>query len=127
MRDDEQVWADLAELRELGVRIAIDDFGTGYSSLGYLRRRPIDVLKIDKTFIDDMVGSEQQLALVAGIINLAGTLNLTVVAEGIEDGTHRHLLAQLGCPLGQGYYYSEPLDPTEALAWLGDPLPLAAA
>ena len=127
MGDDEKIWADLAELRELGVRIAIDDFGTGYSSLGYLRRRPIDVLKIDKTFIDDMVGSEQQLALVAGIINLAGTLNLTVVAEGIEDGTHRHLLAQLGCPLGQGYYYSEPLDPTEALAWLGDPLPLAAA
>jgi len=127
MGDDEQIWADLATLQELGVRIAIDDFGTGYSSLGYLRQRPIDILKIDKTFIDDMVGSEQQLALVAGIISLARTLNLTVVAEGIEEATHRVILAQLGCPLGQGYYYSPPLDATEALAWLRDPLPLAAA
>ncbi|MEU7908387.1 EAL domain-containing protein [Actinoplanes sp. NPDC049118] len=127
MGDDEQIWADLAVLQELGVRIAIDDFGTGYSSLSYLRQRPIDVLKIDKTFIDDMVGSAQQLALVAGIVSLAQTLNLTVVAEGIEDATHRQMLAQLGCPLGQGYYYSAPLDPTAALAWLRDPLPLAAA
>jgi diguanylate cyclase (GGDEF)-like protein/PAS domain S-box-containing protein len=127
MGDDEQIWADLAGLRELGVRIAIDDFGTGYSSLGYLRRRPIDVLKIDKTFIDDMMGSQQQLALVTGIVSLAQTLNLTVVAEGIEEGTHRDVLARLGCPLGQGYYFSEPLDPTEALAWLRNPLPLAAA
>ena len=127
MGDDEQIWADLAVLQELGVRIAIDDFGTGYSSLGYLRQRPIDVLKIDKTFIDDMVGSEQQLALVAGIVSLARTLNLTVVAEGIEDATHRLILAQLGCPLGQGYYYSAPLDATEALAWLRNPLPLAVA
>ncbi|GAA3343322.1 hypothetical protein GCM10020358_41980 [Amorphoplanes nipponensis] len=127
MGDDEQIWADLAVLQELGVRIAIDDFGTGYSSLGYLRQRPIDVLKIDKTFIDDMVGSEQQLALVAGIVSLARTLNLVVVAEGIEDATHRLILAQLGCPLGQGYYYSAPLDATEALAWLRDPQPLAVA
>ena len=126
MGDDEQIWADLAVLQELGVRIAIDDFGTGYSSLGYLRQRPIDVVKIDKSFIDDMVGSEQQLALVAGIIGLARTLNLTVVAEGIEDATHRLLLARLGCPLGQGYYFSQPLDATEALAWLRSPLPLAA-
>jgi len=126
MGDDEQIWADLAALQECGVRIAIDDFGTGYSSLSYLRQRPIDVLKIDKTFIDDMIGSEQQLALVAGIVSLAQTLNLTVVAEGIEDATHRQMLADLGCPLGQGYYYSAPLDPTEALAWLRNPLPLAA-
>jgi EAL domain-containing protein (putative c-di-GMP-specific phosphodiesterase class I) len=126
MGDDEQIWSDLATLQSTGVRIAIDDFGTGYSSLGYLRQRPIDVLKIDKTFIDDMVGSEQQLALVAGIISLARTLNLAVVAEGIEDATHRAVLAQLGCPLGQGYYYSAPLDPTEALAWLRNTLPLAA-
>ncbi|MET8150992.1 putative bifunctional diguanylate cyclase/phosphodiesterase [Actinoplanes sp. NPDC049668] len=127
MGDDEQIWADLAVLQDLGVRIAIDDFGTGYSSLSYLRQRPIDVLKIDKTFIDDMIGSAQQHALVAGIVSLAQTLNLTVVAEGIEDATHRQMLAQLGCPLGQGYYYSAPLDPTEALAWLRAPMPLAAA
>ncbi|MGA5305834.1 putative bifunctional diguanylate cyclase/phosphodiesterase [Nucisporomicrobium flavum] len=126
MGDDERIWSDLAVLREMGVRIAIDDFGTGYSSLGYLRQRPIDVLKIDKMFIDDMVGDEQQFALVRGIVSLAQTLNLTVVAEGIEDATHRRMLAQLGCPLGQGYYYSSPLDPTEALTWLRNPQPIAA-
>ncbi|MEV8506397.1 EAL domain-containing protein [Actinoplanes sp. NPDC051475] len=124
--DDEQIWSDLEILRDLGVRIAIDDFGTGYSSLGYLRQRPIDVLKIDKMFIDDMVNNDQQFALVRGILSLAQTLNLTVVAEGIEDATHREILAQLGCPLGQGYYYSSPLDATEALSWLRNPQPIAA-
>ncbi|GAB1693725.1 EAL domain-containing protein [Krasilnikovia sp. M28-CT-15] len=126
MRDDEEIWADLAVLQDLGVRIAIDDFGTGYSSLGYLRQRPIDVLKIDKTFIDDMVGSEQQLALVSGIVSLAQTLNLTVVAEGIEDASHRDILQRLGCPLGQGYYFSSPVGPTEALSWLTDSRAVAA-
>jgi EAL domain-containing protein (putative c-di-GMP-specific phosphodiesterase class I) len=121
MRDDEQVWADLTELQELGVRIAIDDFGTGYSSLGYLRQRPIDVVKIDKTFIDDIVDSQQQLGLVTGIVSLAQNLNLTVVAEGIEDGTHRDLLVRIGCPLGQGYYYSQPIGATEAVSWLAAP------
>ncbi len=126
MRDDEQIWTDLATLRELGIRIAIDDFGTGYSSLGYLRQRPIDVLKIDKTFIDDMVDSPQQLALVSGIVSLAQTLNLTVVAEGIETIDHRDLLARLGCPLGQGYLFSRPVSATEALTWMKNPQAIAA-
>jgi diguanylate cyclase (GGDEF)-like protein/PAS domain S-box-containing protein len=125
MRDDEQIWSDLAELRDLGIRIAIDDFGTGYSSLGYLRQRPIDVLKIDKSFIDDMVDSPQQLALVSGIVTLAQTLNLTVVAEGIESVRHRDMLAELGCPLGQGYLFSRPVSATEALTWMKDPLAIA--
>ncbi|MFI5491296.1 putative bifunctional diguanylate cyclase/phosphodiesterase [Actinoplanes sp. NPDC051859] len=127
MGDDEQIWSDLAILRDLGVRIAIDDFGTGYSSLGYLRQRPIDVLKIDKMFIDDMVNDDQQFGLVRGIVSLAHTLNLTVVAEGIEDATHREILAQLGCPLGQGYFFSSPLDATEALNWLRAPQASIAA
>jgi diguanylate cyclase (GGDEF)-like protein/PAS domain S-box-containing protein len=126
MRDDEQIWTDLATLQALGIRIAIDDFGTGYSSLGYLRQRPIDVLKIDKTFIDDMVDSPQQLALVTGIVSLAQTLNLTVVAEGIETIEHRDLLARLGCPLGQGYLFSRPVTATEALTWMTNPAALAA-
>ena len=126
MGDEEQIWADLAILREMGVRIAIDDFGTGYSSLGYLRQRPIDVLKIDKTFIDDMVDDAQQRALVSGIISLAQTLDLTVVAEGIETTRHRDMLARLGCPLGQGYLFAAPMDSTEALTWMTDPLPVAA-
>jgi len=118
--EHETVWRDLAALREHGVRVAIDDFGTGYSSLGYLRRRPIDVVKIDKMFIDDMVESEQQLALVTGIVSLAQSLGLTVIAEGIESAVHRDLLARLGCPLGQGYLWSAPVDGTEALAQMAN-------
>ncbi|WP_436527213.1 EAL domain-containing protein [Actinoplanes sp. HUAS TT8] len=116
MKDDEQrIWADLGVLREMGIRIAIDDFGTGYSSLGYLRQHPIDIVKIDKTFIDDMVDSPQ---LVGGIVSLARSLQLVVVAEGIEDMAHRDLLIRMGCPLGQGFLFSSPLGPTEVLAWM---------
>jgi len=124
--DHEAIWSDLAVLREHGVRIAIDDFGTGYSSLGYLRHRPIDVVKIDKLFIDDMVDIPQQRALVGGIVSLARSLGLTVVAEGIETRLHRDLLVGLGCTLGQGYHYSSPVDATEALSQLTavHPLPV---
>jgi diguanylate cyclase (GGDEF)-like protein/PAS domain S-box-containing protein len=122
MGDDEQIWADLAELQRSGVRIAIDDFGTGYSSLGYLRQRPIDVLKIDKTFIDEIVDDPQQVTLVSGIVGLAQSLNLTVVAEGIESARHRDVLIGLGCPLGQGYLYSSPVAAAEALALMAQPV-----
>jgi EAL domain-containing protein (putative c-di-GMP-specific phosphodiesterase class I) len=124
--DHEAIWSDLAVLREHGVRIAIDDFGTGYSSLGYLRHRPIDVVKIDKLFIDDMVDLPQQRALVGGIVSLARSLGLTVVAEGIETRLHRDLLVSLGCTLGQGYHYSSPVEATEALSQLTavHPLPV---
>ncbi|GGM99903.1 diguanylate cyclase (GGDEF)-like protein/PAS domain S-box-containing protein [Actinoplanes campanulatus] len=118
VKDDERIWTDLGALREMGIRIAIDDFGTGYSSLGYLRQRPIDIIKIDKTFIDDMVSSPQPMALVSGIVSLAQSLGLTVIAEGIESPTHREVLVRLGCPLGQGFLFSSPLGPTEVLAWL---------
>ncbi|GLY94913.1 hypothetical protein Acsp02_21680 [Actinoplanes sp. NBRC 103695] len=121
MGDDEEIWADLAVLQELGVRIAIDDFGTGYSSLGYLRQRPIDVVKIDKTFIDDITHDPQQRTLVGGIVSLAHSLNLTVIAEGIETEAHQAVLIELGCPLGQGYLYSSPVGPNEALTWMTRP------
>jgi EAL domain-containing protein (putative c-di-GMP-specific phosphodiesterase class I) len=124
--DHERIWSDLAVLRDFGIRVAIDDFGTGYSSLGYLRQRPIDVVKIDKTFIDDMVDSPQQLALVSGIVSLAQSQGLTVIAEGIENPMHRDLLARIGCPLGQGYLYSSPVDGTEALSQMTNRQPLAA-
>jgi diguanylate cyclase (GGDEF)-like protein len=115
LRDAEKVWADLRELRELGVRIAIDDFGTGYSSLSYLRQMPVDVLKIDKSFIDDILSSEEQMALVEAIISLARTLKLAVVAEGIENAAHRRQLIQMGCPYGQGYLFSEPVSAAEVM------------
>ena len=124
LRDADQVWADLRELRELGVRIAIDDFGTGYSSLSYLREMPVDVLKIDKSFIDDVVGSEQQRALVDGIVTLARNLDLAVVAEGIEDDRQWAALAAMGCPYGQGYHFSEPVGPAQIVARRPDPASL---
>jgi diguanylate cyclase (GGDEF)-like protein/PAS domain S-box-containing protein len=125
LRDAEKVWADLRELRELGVRIAIDDFGTGYSSLSYLRQMPVDVLKIDKSFIDDILRSDEQLALVEAILSLARTLKLAVVAEGIEDPAHRLKLMQLGCPYGQGFLFSKPVSAAE-IAHLMAPLALVS-
>jgi diguanylate cyclase (GGDEF)-like protein/PAS domain S-box-containing protein len=119
LRDAEKVWADLRELRELGIRIAIDDFGTGYSSLSYLRQMPVDVLKIDKSFIDDILDSDEQLALVEAIVSLARTLKLAVIAEGIENPAHRRALMQMNCPYGQGYLFSRPIpadDVTHLLA-----------
>jgi EAL domain-containing protein (putative c-di-GMP-specific phosphodiesterase class I) len=118
LRDADKVWADLQVLRELGVRIAIDDFGTGYSSLSYLRQMPVDVLKIDKSFIDDILRSEEQTALVEAIISLARTLKLAVVAEGIENAAHRRQLIQMGCPYGQGYLFSKPVSASEVMHWL---------
>ena len=118
LHDADQVWADLRELREMGVRIAIDDFGTGYSSLSYLSQMPVDVLKIDKSFIDDILHSNQQMALVETIVSLARTLDLAVVAEGIELDGHRQALVGMGCPYGQGYLFSKPVTPDEFHVWL---------
>ncbi|SNY45559.1 putative bifunctional diguanylate cyclase/phosphodiesterase [Paractinoplanes atraurantiacus] len=113
LRDADQVANDLHTLRALGVRIAIDDFGTGYSSLSYLRQMPVDVLKVDKSFIDDILGSEQQRALVDAIVTLARNLDLAVVAEGIEDAGQRAALVEMDCPYGQGYHFSKPVWPDE--------------
>ncbi|MFI5892237.1 putative bifunctional diguanylate cyclase/phosphodiesterase [Actinoplanes sp. NPDC051513] len=115
LRDADQVWADLRVLRAMGVRIAIDDFGTGSSSLSYLRQMPVDVLKLDKSFIDDILSSEQQHTMVDAIVTLARNLDLAVVAEGIEDAGQRAALARMGCPYGQGYLFSKPVRPAEIL------------
>ncbi|MFF4255055.1 aminotransferase class I/II-fold pyridoxal phosphate-dependent enzyme [Streptomyces sp. NPDC001663] len=109
LRRDTQIQAVLRSLKELGVHIAVDDFGTGFSSLRYLRDFPIDVLKIDKTFIDDITRDAQQVALVEGIVRIADTLGLQVIAEGIEDAAQRDLLAGMGCRFGQGYLFAKPM------------------
>jgi diguanylate cyclase (GGDEF)-like protein len=118
LREDDQIWTDLAGLRDLGVRVAIDDFGTGYSSLSYLRHVPVDVVKIDKSFIATMSSSPQQRALVAGIVLITDNLGLKVVAEGIENAVDRDLLNSMGCPYGQGFLFSEPLTLEDTLGWL---------
>jgi diguanylate cyclase (GGDEF)-like protein len=116
--DDEQIHGDLAALRSAGVRVSIDDFGTGYSSLSYLHRVPVDALKLDKSFVDTIGTSRRQYDLVRGIVQLARTLDLDVVAEGIETAAHRQRLVDLGCGFGQGYLFTRPLPYAEALAWL---------
>ncbi|MFV2020375.1 putative bifunctional diguanylate cyclase/phosphodiesterase [Micromonospora sp. LOL_023] len=126
LESDDHIWSDLAQLRELGLRMAIDDFGTGFSSLSYLRQLPIDVVKIDRSFTAEMAFSTRQRSLVDGIIRLAHTLGLAVVAEGIETVADRNLLGDLGCGFGQGYLFSRPLAQRDATAWLAGGQPVGS-
>jgi diguanylate cyclase (GGDEF)-like protein len=103
----------LASLKALGIKVAIDDFGTGYSSLAYLRRLPVDVLKLDKSFVDDVADDAEAAALTSGIIRLADSLPVTFIAEGIETSTQRSALISMGCPLGQGFHFARPMPATE--------------
>jgi diguanylate cyclase (GGDEF)-like protein/PAS domain S-box-containing protein len=108
MHNTENMLVKLNQLNKLGVRIAIDDFGTGYSSLSYLHRFPIDIVKIDSSFIERLGGPEDGAALARAIILLGDTLGLEVVAEGIEFENQQRELIELGCVAGQGYYYAKP-------------------
>jgi len=98
------------EVKAMGIKIALDDFGTGYSSLNYLRNIPLDILKIDKCFIDEITTSKVLSEIVDSIINMAHALDITVVAEGVEDYNQYELLRNKGCDLIQGYYFSKPLE-----------------
>jgi EAL domain-containing protein (putative c-di-GMP-specific phosphodiesterase class I) len=115
LRRDERLHADLAELRTIGVKLAIDDFGTGYSSLSYLRDLPMDVVKMDRSFVEGIADSDQRLALAEGIVQIARTLNLEVVAEGIESEVQRDLLSSMGCHYGQGYLLAMPMPAKQAV------------
>ena len=105
------------ELRERGCKIALDDFGTGYSSLGYLHRFTIDAIKIDRSFVSGLHDSDKSAELVNAIIHLAQIFHLGTVAEGIEREDDIALLLNMGCKLGQGYFFSKPLPIPEALAF----------
>ena len=127
LRRDDRLHSDLAELKDIGVKLAIDDFGTGYSSLSYLRELPIDVVKMDKSFVDGIAESEQRLALAEGIVQIARTLRLEVVAEGIESEIQRDLLRAMGCHYGQGYLLAMPMPPNEAEELARNGFPTAAS
>ena len=109
MQDMELSIQRLAELKELGIKLAVDDFGTGYSSLNYIRRFPVDILKVDKSFVDGVNEGGEESALTAAIIELAGILKLRPVAEGIERADQLEKLLDLKCDLGQGFYFAKPL------------------
>jgi len=108
MHNTESMLAKLNQLKKLGVRVAIDDFGTGYSSLAYLHRFPIDIVKIDRSFIERLGGVDDGAVLARAIITLGDTMGLEVVAEGIELESQRRELIELGCVAGQGYLYARP-------------------
>jgi diguanylate cyclase (GGDEF)-like protein/PAS domain S-box-containing protein len=109
MRDTEKSIATLQRLKESGVTIAVDDFGTGYSSLSYLRRLPLDVLKIDRSFVQGIGQNAEDDAIVRAVISLAQSLGLSVTAEGIETAEQASLLREWSCQTGQGYLFSRPL------------------
>jgi diguanylate cyclase (GGDEF)-like protein/PAS domain S-box-containing protein len=118
--DREAIGQQLKLLRELGLRIAVDDFGTGYSALSHLKQFPIDIIKIDKCFIDDLHGDDQNPSLVQAIIDLAEGLQLDVIAEGIEHQQQADQLTRMHSPLGQGYLFSRPISPAAVFQIMRD-------
>jgi diguanylate cyclase (GGDEF)-like protein/PAS domain S-box-containing protein len=109
----------LAELRELGLRIAIDDFGTGYSSLNYVHRLPIDMLKIDRSFVDNVDSELRNMQIVHAIVSLGRSLDLVTVAEGVETAEQVAVLRRMGCHIGQGFRFGRPLSAAEIGRMLG--------
>lgn len=107
----------LAQIRKLGVRVALDDFGTGYSSLSYLKDWPVDEVKVDRSFVQHLVADNRGRAIVGATIDLAHSLGLEVVAEGVENAAILQLLAEMGSDRAQGYYIARPLPPSQVMAW----------
>lgn len=116
--DGPQVLELLGTLTDMGVSIAVDDFGVGYSSLALLRRLPLDCLKVDKSFVDEMVSSHQDSTIVEAVLRMSHGLGLRTVAEGVEAEDQRDALRKLGCQCAQGYLFSRPLPANELEAWL---------
>jgi EAL domain-containing protein (putative c-di-GMP-specific phosphodiesterase class I) len=113
MQDVDAAIETLQALRGLGVRVAIDDFGTGYSSLSYLKRLPVDIIKIDRSFVEQVDTDSGDVALVDAVVGLGQALNMQTVAEGVETDGQWLKLRQIGCDHGQGYLFGRPADPAE--------------
>ncbi|NDP41024.1 MAG: PAS domain S-box protein [Rhodoferax sp.] len=120
LEDMDAVQTIIADCHRLGVNFSLDDFGTGYSSLTYLRRLPVDTLKIDKSFVRDMLDDVSDLSIVKGVIGLAAAFNRTVIAEGVETEAHGAQLLALGCELGQGYAIARPMPAELVPDWLAN-------
>ena len=126
-QDLDQVAAVMRSCNALGVSFALDDFGTGYSSLTYLKYLPAQTLKIDQSFVRDMLTDPSDLAIVTGVIGLAHAFSRQVLAEGVESLEHARLLVSLGCNLAQGFGLAEPMPTEEFIAWVAARSGAAAA
>jgi EAL domain-containing protein (putative c-di-GMP-specific phosphodiesterase class I) len=126
VKDTDTATRRLEELRALGVRVAIDDFGTGYSSLSYLRQFPIDILKIDRSFTNAITSDSQTPAIVRGLLDLAKTLRIQTIAEGIELDVQRDSLREQKCDFGQGFLFARPLDAVAAESLIARRRPVPA-
>ncbi len=118
LADGSQVATTLSQWKAAGIQIAIDDFGTGYSSLSYLKRLAVDKLKIDRSFIHDLMTDRQDRSIVKAILQMARSLRIKTVAEGIESAEVAQQLAKLGCQMGQGFWYGKPMPANEFMRWL---------
>ena len=116
MIDPDRTQAILEDMHDRGLQLAIDDFGTGYSSLARLKHMPVDILKIDRSFVRDVDTDRDAASMVSAMIALAQNLGMTALAEGIETEAEWIALADRGCPQGQGYYFSRPVAAAEILA-----------
>ena len=117
LEDIEQASQAIRDCRALGVRFALDDFGTGYSSLTYLKHLPVEVLKIDRSFVSDMLDDPDDLSIVRGVVSLAEAFGREVIAEGVESVAHGQALRQLGCRMAQGFGIARPMPAGELQAW----------
>ncbi|RQH04990.1 putative bifunctional diguanylate cyclase/phosphodiesterase [Paraburkholderia dinghuensis] len=120
MRNPDQAIETMSAIRSLGVRIAVDDFGTGHSSLAYLKRLPLDTLKIDRSFVKEAHHDEESAVICSAILGLARSLNLDVVAEGVETSEQLAFLRKQGCTMAQGYYFSRPRLVDDLEKWLDE-------
>ena len=118
MNDPAEVIRSLHLLSQHGMKLAIDDFGTGYSSLAYLKKFPVDTLKIDKAFVTDVSSDNDDVAIVEAVLGLGKHFNMKVVAEGIEDEAQLEFLKSRGCDIAQGYFISKPMDSARYTEWL---------
>ena len=127
LQDNEGAFAILHQLRDLGIRIAMDDFGTGYSSLGYLRSFPFDKIKIDQSFIRDLPGKEDSVAIVRAVVGLSSSLGITTTAEGVETKEQLASVTAEGCNEVQGFLFSRPQPAAEVEQYLAEQTPRAEA
>lgn len=118
MTDPTRALIIVERLKDMGFDFSIDDFGTGYSSMAYLKRLPVSELKIDKSFVLDMMANESDAVIVQATIGLAHNLGLTVTAEGVEDESALEMLSKMGCDIAQGYFFSKPIPKAELLSWI---------